>query len=185
MGKLYTFDMVSLDGYFSRPNGEIDWHNVGTKEFDDFAIKQLKATEMLLFGRVTYELMASYWPTETAIKNDTAVARLMNSLPKIVVAPKLQPAWENSKLINKNVGAEVKKLKQQATKDIAIFGSSILSVSLLQLGLIDEIRIAVNPVILGVGRSLFAGLDKTIRLELQKTKVFKSGNVLLTYTVLK
>ena len=91
MRKLFSFNMVTLDGYFEGPNHEIDWHNVDG-EFNEFAIEQTGAVDMLLFGRVTYQLMASYWPTPDAIKNDPIVADLMNRLPKIVFSRTLEKA---------------------------------------------------------------------------------------------
>jgi dihydrofolate reductase len=181
MRKLYVFNMVTLDGYFEGPNREIDWHNVD-EEFNEFAIEQLNATDLLLFGRVTYELMAGYWPTPEAIKNDPMVAGAMNSASKIVFSRTLKKAdWNNTRLIKDNIPGEMAKLKQQPGKEIAIFGSSNLAATFIQHGLIDEVRIIVNPVVLGKGKPLFSGIREKLSLKLLKTKVFKSGNVLLYY----
>lgn len=183
MRTLYLFNMVTLDGFFEGPNrGEIGWHNVD-EEFNNFAIDQLNATGLLLFGRVTYEGMASYWPTPAAIKDDPEVAEKMNSIPKIVFSKKLERAdWSNTKLIKSNVVEEVSKLKEQPGKDIAIFGSADLASTFTQHGLIDEYRIIVNPVVLGKGTPLFSEIKNRLSLNLLKTKSFKSGNVLLCYT---
>ena len=181
MGKVYLFMMVTLDGFFEGPNHDIDWHNVD-EEFNEFAIQQLNEVDTLLFGRVTYEGMASYWPTQFAKENDAAVADKMNSVPKIVFSRTLDKAdWSNSRLVKENVAEEVSKLKQQAEGDLAIFGSSDLTVSLLQMGLVDELRIMVNPVVLGNGKRLFEGLGDKLKLKLLKTRGFRSGNVLLYY----
>jgi dihydrofolate reductase len=181
MRKLCIFNLVSLDGYFEGTNREIDWHNVDD-EFNEFAIGQLNSTDLLLFGRVTYELMASYWPTETAIKNDPIVAGKMNSLTKIVFSKTLSTVeWNNTRLVKENIAEEILKLKQQPGKDIFIFGSSDLSLTLIQHGLIDEFRIVVNPVVLGRGKPLFKGIKDRLNLKLIKTKMFKSGNVMLYY----
>ena len=138
--------------------------------------------DVLLFGRKTYELMASYWSTPSATSNDPIVAERMNSLPKVVFSRTLQKTeWNNTRLISENVAEEIAKLKQQPGKDIAIFGSSNLSVTLAKLSLIDEYRIMVNPVVLGNGTRLFEGINHRLNLKLTRTKAFSSGNVLLYY----
>jgi dihydrofolate reductase len=181
MRKLYLFMMVSLDGFFEGPNAEIDWHNVD-EEFNEFAIAQLDETDTLLFGRVTYQGMASWWPTQIAMENDPVVAGKMNNIPKVVFSRTLDKAeWSNSRLIKENIAEEVTKLKQQPGKDMAIFGSSNLTVSLIDMGLVDELRIMVNPVVLSSGKALFSGIDHRLPLKLAKTRTFKSGNVLLYY----
>ena len=181
MRRIIFQNMVSLDGYFEGPNREIDWHLVDA-EFNEFANDFLKSVDTLLFGRVTYEGMASYWPTEMAVHDDPTIARLMNSLAKVVVSTTLKKVeWNNTRLIRENVIEEISRLKQQPGKDIAIFGSSDLAVSLIQAGLIDEIRIFINPVILGGGKPLFKGIKNRLKLKLLSTKVFQSGNVLLSY----
>ena len=180
MRKIFLFMLVTLDGYYEGPNGDISWHNVD-EEFNEFAVQQTSEVDTLLFGRKTYEVMASYWPTEAAISDDPAIAGLMNSLPKIVISTTLDAAdWHNSRLVKENVAEEISKLKQGPGKEIAIFGSSDLAVSLAEMGLVDEYRIMVNPVILGEGKPLFKGADK-LSLKLIKTRTFKSGNVLLYY----
>jgi len=174
--------MVSLDGYYEGSDGDISWHNADNSEFNDFAVQQTSAADTLLFGRKTYELMVSYWPTEIAKKDDPIVAGLMNSLPKIVVSKTLDKVdWENTRLIKENVAEEIAKLKRQPGKDIAILGSSDLTVFLTKQGLVDEYRIMVNPVALGAGKSLFTGLQDKVSLKLIRTRAFDSGNVLLTY----
>jgi len=185
MRKLFLFNMTTLDGFFEALNQDIGWHNVD-EEFNEFAIQQLDEIGTLLFGRVTYEGMASYWPTELAISDDPEVAGRMNSLPKIVFSRTLDKAeWNNSKLIKENATEEVLKLKGQPGKDIAIFGSSDLSVTLAESGLIDEYRIIVNPVFLGQGTTLLKGIKNKIDLKLLEAKPFKSGNVLLYYAPVK
>jgi dihydrofolate reductase len=181
MGKLFVFNMISLDGYFAGPHEELDWHNVD-EEFNAFAIDQLKEAKLLLFGRVTYDMMASFWPRDTAKQNDPVVAGLMNEMPKVVVSRTLtQATWNNTKLIQKNVAEEITDLKKH--QDIALLGSSKLCVSLMEAGVVDEVRVMVNPIILGKGRPLFEGLGTRAKLELLATRTFRSGNVLLTYQV--
>ncbi|HLH63956.1 MAG TPA: dihydrofolate reductase family protein [Ktedonobacteraceae bacterium] len=152
------------------------------EEFNDFAINQLNDIGMLLFGRVTYEVMASFWPTDFAREDDPIVAEKMNTMPKIVVSRTLEKAnWQNTRLVKEHVAEEIAQLKQQPGKDIAVFGSSDLAVSLLEMGLLDELRIMVNPVVLGSGKSLFKGLHERLKLNLLRTQQFQSGNVLLYY----
>lgn len=181
MRKIIFFNLISLDGYFEGPNRDINWHHVD-EEFNDFAIQQTSEFGALLFGRVTYELMASYWPTDAAKQDDPTVARLMNSLPKIVFSNTLHKIeWENTRLVKDNFVEEASKLKEQPGKDIAIFGSSDLAVTFIDLGLVDEFRIMVNPVVLGGGKPILQGIKSHLELKLLKVKEFKSGNVLLYY----
>lgn len=181
MRKVFLFNMTTLDGFFEGPHQDISWHHTD-EEFNEFAIEQLNEVGTLLFGRVTYEGMASYWPTDAAISDDPAVAELMNSLPKVVFSKTLDKVdWENTTLVSDNPAEEVSRLKQQPGKDIAIFGSSNLAVTLAERGLIDEYRIIINPVFLGNGTPLLKGIKGKLNLKLIKSRAFKSGNVLLYY----
>jgi dihydrofolate reductase len=185
MRKVIFQMLISLDGYFEGPEKEIDWHNVDD-EFNDYAFDFLNSVDTILLGRVTYELMAAYWPTETAITNDPIVAEKMNNLEKIVFSTTLKRAkWNNTILCNKDIAEKVQNLKQSTGKNIAIFGSSDLVVALLPSGLIDELCILINPVILGRGKSLFSGINTRLNLTLIKTKIFRSGNVMLCYSTLR
>jgi dihydrofolate reductase len=173
--------MVTLDGFFEGPNGEIDWHNVD-EEFNDFANEQLNSIDILLFGRVTYELMASYWPTPSAAMNDPVIADKMNKLPKIVFSKILTSVeWQNTRLVKENIVEEISKLKQKPGKDLIIFGSSDLVATFIRYGSIDEFRIMVNPVVLGNGKPIFKSINNKLNLKLLKTKSFRNGNVLLYY----
>jgi dihydrofolate reductase len=181
MRKLFSFNMVTLDGFFEGRNHDINWHNVDA-EFNEFAIEQTGTVDVILFGRVTYQMMASYWPTPDAIANDPIVAGQMNRVPKIVVSRTLDKAeWNNTRLIKDHVAEEITKLKQQPGKDLALFGSANLMSTLMQLDLIDEHRIMVNPVILGAGQPLFKRGENKQNLKLVRTRVFGNGNVLLCY----
>ena len=181
--KMVSFVMTSLDGYHEGPDHSIDWHNAGSDEFDRFAIRQLDEMGVLVFGRVTYELMAGYWPTQAARDDDPEVAARMNALPKVVVSRALDPVtWANTELVRDRVAERLTELKRQPGKDIAIFGSSNLTASLLRMGLVDEVRIMVSPVLLGSGTPLFQGSDVT-GLTLREVRSFEDGNVLLVYRV--
>lgn len=180
MRKMLSFMMTSADGYHAGPGEALDWHNVD-QEFSQFALAQLREAGTLVFGRVTYEGMAAFWPTPAGEQSDPHVAKAMNTTPKIVISRTLaQATWAGTRLISTDAEEELAKLKQQPGKDIVIAGSSTLTASLLHTGLLDELRIMVNPVILGQGRSLFAGAGKT-SLKLLKTRQFTSGNVLIYY----
>jgi len=181
MRKVILFNMVTLDGFFAGPNGEIDWHHVD-EEFNEFAIAQLNSANGLLFGRVTYQLMASYWPTDMARTDDPVVADKMNTLPKIVFSRTLNQAdWNNTRLVKGNAAEEISKLKQQPGRDWLLFGSADLASTLTHFGLIDEYRLMVNPVVLGSGQPLFKDIEDRLNLKLINTKTFRNGNVLLCY----
>jgi dihydrofolate reductase len=181
MRKLISFMVVTLDGYYEGPNGEFDWPNVDD-EFYEFSISQLNDIDTLLFGRVTYEGMANFWPTPAALESDPEVADRMNTIPKIVFSTTLDTAdWQNTTLVKENVAETVSKLKREPGKYLAVFGSPNLTVSLLEQGLVDELRVMVNPILLGAGKSLFRTLQDRVPLQLRQTTTFSSGNVLLTY----
>ena len=181
MRKLISFMVVTLDGYYEGPNGEFDWPNID-EEFNEFSVSQLNDIDTLLFGRVTYEGMASYWPTPEASEYDSAIAHTMNTIPKIVFSATLGSAdWQNSRLVSGNAADAISELKQQPGKLLAIFGSPTLTVSFLEQRLVDELRVMVHPILLGTGKSLFTGLKDRVPLTLQTTTTFSSGNVLLSY----
>jgi dihydrofolate reductase len=168
---------MSLDGFFEGPNKELNWFVID-EEFLAYAKDLLRSVDTLLFGRVTYEHMAAYWPS---VPNDE-IADKMNNLRKIVFSQTLEKAgWNNSRLVQNNVAEEVSKLKQQPGKDMVILGSATLASSLLQIGLIDEYRVILNPVLIGRGIPLFNGIKERLGLKLQKTKLLGSGVVVLYY----
>lgn len=184
MRKLLVFNHVTLDGYFVDGNGGMSWaHNPNKDaEFDAFVAENAGAGGVLLFGRITYELMASYWPTPHAIKNDPAVAEGINKTPKVVFSRTLDKAgWSNTKLVKDDMVAEVRKMKNEPGKDMAILGSGSIVSQLAGEGLIDEYQLVVNPVVLGKGRTMFDGIGQKLTLKLAKTRAFANGKVLLCY----
>ena len=177
MRRLIVSNLMSLDGFFEGPKKELDWCVVD-EEFLAYSREMLGSVDGILFGRATYEHMAGYWPS--APKDE--IAEKMNGLPKIVFSRTLAKAeWNNSRLIKNNVAQEVAKLKQHPGKDLVILGSATLASFLLQEGLIDEYRVILNPVLLGGGNPLFKGIKQRLRLNLQKTKLFGSGVIVLYY----
>jgi dihydrofolate reductase len=184
MARLVVFNNVTLDGYFSDKNGGMSWAHRETQdaEFNAFVAENSKSDGALLFGRITYELMASYWPTPQASKNDPVVAEGMNRLLKFVFSRTLgKVSWSNTKLLKGDLGTEVRRLKQESRENIAILGSGSLVAQLAPQGLIDEFQVMVNPVILGAGRTMFDGMKEKLALKLIKTRAFGNGNVLLCY----
>ena len=181
MGKLGVFNFVTLDGYFQGPDGDIRWHRHDAQE-NEVAAEMLKAGHTLLFGRVTYELMAGYWPTPDAIRNDPTVAEGMNKAEKIVFSRTLkEAAWSNTRVIGENIEEEIRKLKQAPGKNMTVLGSGSIVTRFAQLGLIDEYQIMVDPVVLGDGTSIFKGVNRRRNLKLTATRPLKSGSVLLSY----
>jgi dihydrofolate reductase len=181
MRKVFLFMMTTLDGYFEGPNHDISWHNADNEEFAKFAEDQLDETDTLIFGRRTYELMAEFWPSEEAIKAEPGTATRMNSLKKVVFSHNpISTDWQNVESSN-NVVEKMHQLKNTPSKDIAVLASSNLCLTLIEEGLLEEIRVMVNPIILGKGTPLFDGTDKLLQFTLKASRAFNSGNVLLTY----
>ena len=176
---------MTLDGYIAGERGDISWHEAifVNNEFQKYAEKNSNAGGTLLFGRKTYELMASYWPTAKALKNDPMVAKGMNAVTKIVFSRTLKKAgWSNTRLMRSRLLDEVRKLKAGSGKGLTILGSGSLVSQLAQAGLIDEYKIMVVPVALGQGKTMFEGLKERLKLKLKGTKAFRNGSVLLVYS---
>ena len=181
MARLSVFNFVTLNGYFEGANKDISWHRHGAEE-SDYAAEGAKSDSILLFGRVTYQMMASYWPTPRAMEDYPDVAEGMNRSAKIVFSRTLKKAeWSNTRLVKDNMVEEVKKLKRQGKKDLTILGSGSIVTQLAEAGLIDQYQIMLDPVALGSGTSLFQGMKKKLDLKLTSTRSFKSGVILLTY----
>jgi dihydrofolate reductase len=177
MAKLIMWNLMTLDGFVEGPNRDISWHSdVWGEELERVSIEQGKTAGGLLFGRVTYELMANHWPSETG-----EVADFMNALPKYVFSRTQKTSnWNNTQLFNDDVTATVTRLKRENTKDILLFGSADLAATLIPRGLIDEFRLAVNPVILGGGTPLFKPGER-VKLRLLDSKTLSTGVVILRY----
>ena len=182
MRKLVVFNHVTLDGYFVDMNGDMSWAHKNDAEWKTFAEGNAKGDGPLLFGRITYELMASYWPTPLASKNDPVLAERMNNLPKVVFSRTLDKAsWNNTKLVKGDMVAEIRKMKKEPGEGMAILGSGSIVSQLAQEGLIDQYQIVVNPIVLGKGRTMFDGIKRKLTLKLASTRAFGNGNVFLCY----
>ncbi len=174
--------MASLDGFIEGPNRELDWHIID-EELHTFINDQQREFDTYLYGRRLYEVM-TYW--ETADKNLSApayeleFARIWQSMPKIVFSKTLEQVQRNARLVKDNIVEEITRLKAQPGKDMNLGGPNLAS-TFIRLGLIDEYRLYVQPVILGRGTPFFPTLDNPINLQLVETHTFKSGVIYLCY----
>jgi dihydrofolate reductase len=179
MRHIFLFMNVSLDGYFEEPGHDISGF---TSDPEAMSSGSDREVDTILLGHRTYEMM-KFWSTPQAMETMPDVSRFFNQNLKVVASHQpFDPGWSNVRVITGNVAGEVRKLKEQPGKNIIMFGSNTLCVTLMQAGLIDEFQIVVNPVVFGKGTSLFAGLLQKEPLTLTGTRTFKSGGVLLTYT---
>lgn len=179
MRKLFLLMNISLDGYFADTEGGTSWAN---NDFEAFSAGESDTVDTLLFGHRTYDIMKSFWPTPQATNLIPEVAKFMNETPKVVASHQaFEPGWENVTVFSGIVVAQIEELKAQPGGTISVFGSSDLCKSLISAGLLDELQIIVNPVVLGQGVSLFAGLPEMARFALTNTRVFESGAVMLIY----
>jgi dihydrofolate reductase len=181
MGKLSIFNFVSLDGYYKDINNKIDWHQHGGREEEKFSEEGAQSDSILVFGRVTYEMMANFWPTPMAHDMMPVVAEGMNKSEKVVFSKTLKKAdWNNTRIMSGNIVKEMKKLKT-GKKDLTILGSGTIVTQFAEEGLIDTYVFMVDPIVIGKGTPIFKGLTHQLNLKLISTKAFKSGVVLNTY----
>ncbi len=182
MRRLAAFEFVSLDGFFVDAQGDMGWAHKHDPEWNEFSAANAGGESTLLFGRVTYEMMASFWPTPAAAQAAPLVAEAMNRMPKVVFSRTLASAsWQNTVLVKGDLAAEVRKLKSQAGPAITLLGSGSLVSQLTEASLIDEYQIVVCPIVLGRGRTLFETVPRRRVLKLIKTRAFGNGNVVLWY----
>jgi dihydrofolate reductase len=183
MRKIVFMMSVSLDGYFEGPDRELDWHSVDVELHRHFN-EWLSTAGAFLDGRVTYELMARYWPTADQDPEASATtvefAGIWRDMPKIVFSRTLEQAGWNTTSVRELVPEEIQKLKAQPGGDLVVGGAD-LAAAFRAHDLIDEYRFYVHPVILGRGRPLFQPSDVTARLRLAETRAFGNGVVLLRY----
>ena len=180
--KLVVYNAMSLDGYFTDANGDMSWAHKRDPEWQAFVSENASGGGQLLFGRVTYDLMASFWPTPLAAQSNPIVVERMNNLRKFVFSTTLDKvAWHNTTLLKGDLSAEVRKLKQQPGPDIVIMGSGSIVAQLAEAGLIDEYQIVLNPLVVGNGRTLFEGVKRKLPMKLARSRAFGNGNVVLHY----
>lgn len=186
MARVFLHISVSLDGFIEDANGSLDW-TFATNEFDGYINALLNSIDGMIFGRKAHELLAQYWPDAEKDTSQSAVnldsAKLMNCLPKYAVSHGgYRSAWANSHVIGRDLAAEVNALKREAKRDIALFAGASAAQSLSDLGLIDEYRLLLNPILLGDGRPLFRPGHPQVKLALRDTLKFGSGAMVLTYS---
>jgi dihydrofolate reductase len=174
---------VTVDGYFTDQNGDMSWaHKQDDPEWNAFTAENAKSGGELLFGRVTYDLMASFWPTPAAAQMAPEIAEGMNKAPKVVFSKKLDEAsWNNTRVIKGNLAEEIRKLKEAPGDGLVLMGSGTIISQIALEGVIDEYQMIVNPLALGKGRTMFDGIEGKLNLTLTSTRAFQNGNVLLSY----
>ena len=185
MRKIVSFVHVSLDGFVAAPNGGLDWIIVNEEIFD-YVEQRIMKTDTALYGRVTYQMMESYWPTAadqpSATRHDIEHSRWYKNATKIVLSRTMKGAnLSKTKIIGSNLTDEITKLKQGADSDILMFGSPTATHSLMAENLIDEYWLFINPILLGQGVPLFEGIKNRASLKLVTSKTFSSGVVCLQY----
>ena len=169
--------MMSLDGFIEGPGGGSDWSwHVWDEEMEKYADELIDSVDVLLFGRVAFQLLADFWQAETG-----EFAEKINGIPKIVFSRTLKKVEWNAKLVKENIAEEILKMKHQSGKNLVLLAGANVASTFMKLDLIDEYRIIVNPVILGRGKPLFKDIRDRMNLKLLKTKTFKCGNVILYY----
>ena len=189
MRKVISFMHVSLDGFTTGPNGELEWAIVD-EELNPYIDRLFRNVDTALYGRVTYQLMESYWPTvladPKAPPRDLAHARWVDNVSKIVFSRTLsQVEWKNTRLVKDQIAEEIEALKHERGLDLMIFGSPSLTHTFMHLGLIDEYRIFLNPIVLGGGFPLFQGISDWTKLKLIEATTFQAGVVALHYQAVK
>ena len=181
MRKIAVFNNVTLDGYYTGLDGDMSWGHKFDPEWTEFTNENAKGKAVLAFGRKTYDMMAGYWPTPMAMKNMPTVAEAMNKAPKLVFSRTMNEAkWNNTRLVKGDLATEVRKIKNEPGDDIVIIGSGNLISQLAQANLVDIYQLALTPVVLGKGKSMFDGVDKA-NLKLIKSRAFDNGTVVLWY----
>jgi dihydrofolate reductase len=181
--KLIVFNSVTLDGYFSGPNGDLSWAHKQDPEWNNFVADNSKGGGALLFGRVTYEMMVSFWPTPEAAKAFPTVAEGMNRAQKVVFSRTLDKAsWQNTRLVKDGLAAAVREMKSEPGPGMTILGSGKIVAQLASEGVIDEYQLVINPIALGKGRTMFEGVKAPVNLKRISTREFKNGNILTVYS---
>ena len=184
MARVLVFNSITTDGYFTDARGDMSWAHQGgdDPEWQAFVAGNASgAGGQLLFGRKTYEMMASFWPTPAARRQMPEVAEGMNAMAKVVFSRTLnEAAWQSTRLVKSDPAAEVRRMKKDGP-DMVVLGSGSIVSLLTQAGLVDEYQMVVCPTILGSGRTMFEGVTQPPDLKLTSSRAFRNGKVVLTY----
>lgn len=184
MRKLSVFNNVSVDGYFVDADGDMSWAHDSTEdpEFAAFTAANAGGGGALIFGRVTYEMMARFWPTQAAMSVMPEVAAGMNQMEKIVFSRTLDTAdWWNTRIVRGDPVAAVRGLRQETGPHLTILGSGTIVAQLAEADLIDEYQLIICPVVLGRGRTMFDGVKKHIGLTRTSARMFANGKIHACY----
>lgn len=187
MRKIISFMHMSLDGFVAGSKGEMDWIKVDEEIFDHVG-KRIGETRAALYGRVTYQMMESYWPAAgeepDASKHDIEHSKWYNKVHKIVLSKTMKEAdLTNTTIISDNLSQRINEIKQQEGSEILLFGSPTATHALIEQNLIDGYWLFINPIILGRGIPLFVGIKDKIKLKLLTTRQFTCGVTELNYIV--
>lgn len=182
MGRLSAYTFTTINGFFKGPDDDTSWHTHGEDEAR-YSVDSLQGGSTLVFGRKTYDMMAGFWPTPAAAEQFPEVASGMNRADKVVLTrTAFEPLWEGTRCITGDLAEEVRKLKATADNDLTILGSGSIVSQLSDDRLIDDYQVMIDPVAIGEGTPLFAGITGKLDLKLVDSRVFPSGIVLLTLT---
>jgi len=189
MGKIISIIHTSLDGYTADVDGKIDWI-VMNEEISNYVTELRQGAAGTIYGRKTYQIMESYWPNVPNMPNQPQwvqdYAEWVNKAVKVVVSKTLSgTTWNNTRLITDNIGEEVRKVKEEVKGNLLLLASATLAATLLPMGLIDELCITINPIILGSGKAYFQEARDRVPLKLTETRNFNRGVVGLRYEVIK
>lgn len=184
MRKVQVFNNVSIDGYYTDANNDYRWAHAGgvDPEVAEFTKGNARGANALVFGRVTYDVMTAWWPTPQALESMPDVARGMNAAPKYVFSRTLDEAgWSNTTLLREDPAVAIARIRQTEGPDLTVLGSGSIVAQLAAAGLIDEVQLLICPVVLGSGKSQFAGVDDRSRWTLARSRTFQNGAVFLVY----
>jgi dihydrofolate reductase len=191
MRKVILAMQMTLDGFSTGPNGEMDWlppfnDEKSWKDLHGEMWNQLRSVDTFLLGRVTYQIWEKYWPatatSPSSTRNDIEFSRFAEKTQKIVFSKTLERAeWKNTRLVKENIAEEIARMKQQPGKNMVVAGGAGIAQTFMRLDLIDEYYVTVHPVVLGMGKPLFGNLGDRIKLKLVGTKTFNTGAVELHY----
>jgi dihydrofolate reductase len=184
MAQLMVFQQITLDGYFTGANGDLSWTKQHPPDPDFMAWTESNARNggVLVFGRVTYDMMAGFWPSAQAMAMMPDVARQMNALPKVVFSRSMKKAeWSNTRVASGDIVAELRKMKQDPGPGMVIMGSGSIVAQLATENVIDAYQLVIFPIVLGQGRTMFEGVNRKLTMKLTGTRSFKNGIVVADY----
>lgn len=183
MPTLSVFNNVSIDGYFVDAGGGMGWaHRGDDPEWNAYVSGNASGDGLLVFGRRTYDMMASYWPTPMAASANPVVAERMNAGRKLVFSRTMRDAsWRNTRLVTDDLIGEMRRLKRDGDVDMTILGSGSIVAQLAEAGLIDTYQLVVVPIALGAGRTMFDGLTHPLNMKSTGARAFRNGSVVLSY----